>query len=95
MTRELGLKANELKELNFTGKLYLQDSLCIQNQKLFYLSRKLAKTDKVFSTWFFNNVINIQLKKDGRSYKIYHVSDLEKLLGIADVFTYLKDMNLI
>ena len=31
--RELGFKVNELKELNFYEKLYLQDSFCIQNQK--------------------------------------------------------------
>ena len=93
--KNLGLKKNELKELGIEEKVYLQDSLCVENQKLFYFSRKLAKSDKVYSTWFFNNVINIQLQKDAKSFKIYHISDLEKLLNIPDVYIFLKNLNLI
>ena len=88
-------KVEELKEMNIHNKVFLNDSMCMEVQRLFYLTRKLAKTPKVHKTWFFNNTIYITLSEDGDRIKIFHSSDLEKILGISDVYIYLRDLQLI
>ena len=40
---------------------------------------------KIQSTWFWNNVINVKLNEINQPAKIYHVIDIEKLLGVDNL----------
>ena len=43
--------------------------------------RHLKNADKIHSTWFWNNSVNVKLDEISQPRKIHHVIDIEKLLG--------------
>ena len=85
-------KQEELKKLGFSDKLYLNDSLSVENQVLFYKTRQLKKWKKISDTWFFNNKISVRVHEKGKVTNIFHDSDVEKLLQIDDLDEYLVHM---
>ena len=85
-------KQEELKKLGFSDKLYLNDSLSVENQVLFYKTRQLKKWKKISDTWFFNNKISVRVYEKGKVTNIFHDSDVEKLLQIDDLDEYLVHM---
>ena len=78
--KKLMEKKNELKELHFEESLYLSDSMCTENHNLFYKCRQLKNAKRVHACLFFNNVINVRLMDKGPIFKIFHESDLGKLI---------------
>ena len=54
-------KSKELNELQFCNNLYISESMCSENDGLFFKYWKLKKARKIFNTWFLNNAINVQL----------------------------------
>ena len=64
-----------------------------ENQQLAYKCRQLKSVQKIDSTWFFNNVVNLKLTKHGRIYKIFHVTAIENLLGIDDLEEYINNVS--
>jgi len=70
----------ELKELMFKDKLYISESISAENNRLFYICRKLKSRGVIDSTWFFNNVINMRLLSSSRIYKITHETDIKSIL---------------
>ena len=59
--------------------------MCFENQVLFYKCRKLKNLGRLPTVWFFNNTLSVKIEENGPISKIYHVSDLEKLLKVDNV----------
>ena len=78
--RNLGTKSQELLNLKFSGRLFVSESMSLENQQFAYKCQQLKSARKIHSTWFFNNVVNVKLAEHGRINKIFHVTDIEKLL---------------
>ena len=78
--RNLGTKSQELLNLKFSGRLFVSESMSLENQQLAYKYQQLKSARKIHFTWFFNNVVNVKLAEHGRINKIFHVTDVEKLL---------------
>ena len=85
-------KEARLKELGFSGKLYVNDSLCVEFQSLYYKCRQLKKSKKIFDTWFYNNKINVKINQDSNIINIFHEKDLEKELKIDNLDEFLMFM---
>ena len=83
--KELNSKGEQLRELQFGPSLFINDSMCFENQSLFYKCRQLKNVSKLFSFWFFNNTLNVKLIENGSITKIFHISDLENLLQINSI----------
>ena len=56
-----------------------------ENQVLFYKCCKLKNVGRLSAVWFFNNKLSIKIAENGTISKIYHVSDLEKLLKVDHI----------
>ena len=75
--------------------------MCFENQVLFYKCRKSKNLGRLSAVWFFNDRLSVKTKENGPISKIYHVSDLEKLLKIdnteelINVFTILNQIDLL
>ena len=85
-------KSKELVNLGLNDKLYINESLSKENQHLFYQCRMLKKGKKVHDTWFANGVINMIYGVNDSITKIYHSSDIERVLNIANIDEYLKSI---
>ena len=51
--KELKSKGDDLLALQFSRSLFINDSMCFENQVLFYKCRQLKSLGKIFSYWFF------------------------------------------
>ena len=89
----LGTKSLDLTRLKFSGKLFVSDSMCMENQQLSYLCRQLKNAKKIHSTWFFNNVLNIKLTDVSEPKKIFHKKDIEELLNIENIDEFLSNTS--
>ena len=83
--KNLGNKSQELSNLKFSGRLFVSESMSHENQQLAYKCQQLEKARKIYSTLFFNNVVNFKLTKHGRIHKIFHVTDIENLSEIDNL----------
>ena len=88
----LGNKSQELSNLKFSGRLLVR-VMSHESQQLAYKCQQLKSTQKIHSTWFFNNVVNFKLTEHGRIYKIFHVKDIENLLEIDDLEEYINNAS--
>ena len=52
-----------LTQLNFSGRLFVAESMCHKNHQLRYKCRQLKNTDKIYSIWFWNNSVNVKLNE--------------------------------
>ena len=86
--KELKSKTAELRALQFRQSLFINDSMCFENQVLFYKCRKLKNLGRLSAVWFFNNTLSAKIEENGLISKIYHVSDLEKLLNMIILKTW-------
>ena len=68
----------------------MSESMCFENHQLAYKCRKLKNLGTIHSTWFYNNAGNIKLTENGRTDKIFHISDIEKLLDIDNLDEFLN-----
>ena len=89
--KNLGTKSQELSNLKFSGRLYVSESMSLENQRLAYKCRQLKSARKIHSTWFSSNVVNIKLTKHGRIHKIFHVTDIENLLETGNLEEYINN----
>ena len=64
-----------------------------KNQQLAYKCQQLKSAKKMHFSWFFNNVLNIKLTEHGRIYKMFHVTDIEKLLEIDNLEEYINNAS--
>ena len=59
--------------------------MCFENQSLFYKCRQFKNVGKLFSFWFFSNILNVKLTENGPITKIFHINDLENLLQVDSI----------
>ena len=83
--KELKSKGEQLRHLQFGPSFFINDSMCFENQSLFYRCRQLKNVGKSFSFWFFNNTMNVKLIENGPVTKIFLVIDLENLLQVDSI----------
>ena len=91
--KNLGNKSQELSNLKSSGRLFVSESMSHENQQLKYKCRQLKSARNIHSTWFFNNDVNLQLTEHGGIYKIFHVTDIENLLGIDNFEEYINNIS--
>ena len=91
--KNLGTKSQELTNLKFSVRLFVDESMSHENQQLAYKCRQLKSARKMHSTWLFNNVVNIKLTEHGRTHKILHVTDIENLLEIDNMEEYINNAS--
>ena len=85
-------KSKELNKLKFSNSLYISESMCAGNHCLIFKFHKLKKARKIFTTWFFNNAINVQLNQNGEIHKVFHTEDLAALLKVDDLDSFLMNL---
>ena len=83
-------KSLELSQLKFSGKLFISESMCYENQQLPYKCHQLKNSEKIHSTWFWNNTVNIEVTPNGEIHQIFHTTDMEKLLGIENLEDFIN-----
>ena len=91
--KNLGTKSQELTNLKFSRRLFVSESMSNENQQLASKCRQLKSARKIYSTWFFNNAVNIKLMEQGRIHKIFHVTDTENLLEIDNLEEYINNAS--
>ena len=69
-------KSLELSRLKLSEKRFVSESMWFENHELTYKCRKLKNLGKIYSTWFYNNAVNINLTENGRIHKIFHIIDI-------------------
>ena len=74
--KNLGAKSQEFSNLKFSGRLFVSESMSLENQRLAYKCRQLKSGRKMHSTWCFNNVVKVKLMEHGRIHKMFHVTDI-------------------
>ena len=89
----LGNNSQELCNLKFSGRIFVNESMSYENQQLAFEWRQLKSAQKIHSTWFFNNAVNLKLTEHGRIHKIFHVTDIENLLEIDHLEDYLNNIS--
>ena len=64
--KNLGSKSQGLSDLKVSGRLFVSEGMSHENQQLAYKCRQLKSAWKIHSTWFFNNVVNLNLTEHER-----------------------------
>ena len=75
----------DLWALQFGQPLFINDSMCFENQARFYKCHKLKNVGELSAVWIVNNTFSVKIEENGPISNIYHVSDLEKLLKIDNI----------
>ena len=83
--KELKLKEQQLQDLKFSPSLFINDSICFENQSLFYKCCQLKNVSKLFSFWFFSNTLNVKLYENSPITKIFHIIDLKNFLQVDSI----------
>ena len=83
--KNLGNKSQELTYQKFSGRLFVSESMSNENQQLSNKCWQLKNVQKIHSTRFFNNVVNLKLTQYERICKIFHVTDMNNLLEIDGI----------
>ena len=86
-------KSEDLRQLKFSGKLFISESMCHENHQLAYKCRQLKNAGKIHSTWFWNNAVNVKLSERSNPVKIFHIIDIEKLLGIDNLDDFISSTS--
>ena len=91
--KNLRNKSDGLTQLNFSGRLFISESMCHENHQLSYKCRQLKNTGKIYSTWFWNNSVNVKLNEKSQSTKIHHVIDIGKHLGVDNLDEFINNTS--
>ena len=91
--KNLRNKSEDLRQLKFSGKLFISESMCHENHQLAYKCRQLKNAGKIHSTWFWNNTVNVKLSERSNPVKIFHIIDIEKLLGIDNLDDFISNTS--
>ena len=79
------MKGEQLRDLQFGPSLFINNSMCFDNQSLFLQVSSIKNVGKLFSFWVFNNTSNVKLIENGPITKIFHIIDLENLLQVGSI----------
>ena len=91
--KNLRNKSENLRQLKFSGKLFMSESMCHENHQLAYKCCQLKNAGKIHSTWFWNNAVNFKLSERSNLVKIFHIIDIEKLSGIDDLDDFISNTS--
>ena len=91
--RNLRNKSEDLRQLKFSGKLFILESTCHENHQLAYKCRQLKNAGKIHSTWFWINAVNVKLSERSNPVKIFHFIDIEKLFGIDNLDDFISNTS--
>ena len=83
----------DLRQLKFSGKLFVSESMCHESHQLTCKCCQLKNIGKIHSTWFWNNAINIKLSKRSNPIKIFRIVDIEKLFGIENLDDFISNTS--
>ena len=86
-------KSLHLTKLKFSVKLFVNESMCHENHQLAYQCRQLKSAHKIHSTWFYNSTLHIKLVENGPIHKIFHPTDIEKVLGVDNLDEYINNVS--
>ena len=86
-------KSLDLTQLKFSGKLFVNESMCHENHQLAYKCRQLKSARKIHSTWFYNSTLHIKPVENGSIHKIFHPTDIEKVLGVNNLDKYINNVS--
>ena len=86
-------KRLDLTQLKFSGKLFVNESMCHENDQLAYKCRHLKSARKIHSTWFYNSTLHIKLVENGPINKIFDPTDIEKVSGLDNLDEYIKNVS--
>ena len=86
-------KSFDLTQLKFSGKLFINESMCHENHQLAYNCRQLKNARKIHSAWFYNSTLYIKLVENGPIHKIFHPTDIEKVLGVDNLDEYINNVS--
>ena len=67
------------------------ESLSYENQQVAYKCQKLKSARKIYSTWFYNNCVNIKPSENSSPVNIFHVRDIENLMGTDNPEEFLRN----
>ena len=91
--KNLRNKSEDLRQLKFSGKLFISESMCHENHQLAYKCRQMKNARKIHSTWFWNNAVNVKLSERSNPIKIFHIIDIEKLFGINNLDDFISNSS--
>ena len=91
--KNLQNKSEDLCQLRFSVKLFISERMCHENHQLAYKCHQLKNAGKIHSTWFWNNVVNVKLSERSNPVKIFHIIDIEKLLGIDNLDDFINNTS--
>ena len=70
----------------------MNERICHENHQLAYKYRQFKSARKIHLTWIYNSTLNIKLKENGPIHKIFHTTDIEKVLGVDNLHEYIKNV---
>ena len=91
--KNLHKKSDVLTQLNFSGRLFVSESMCHENHQLSSKCRQLKNAGKIHLTWFWNNSVNVKLDERSQPRKIHHVIDIEKLLEVDNLDEFINNTS--
>ena len=86
-------KLLDLTPLKFSGKLFVNESICHENHQLAYKCRQLKSARKMHWTWFYNSTLHITLVENGSIHEIFRTKDIEKVLGVDNLEEYINNVS--
>ena len=69
-------KSEDLRQLKFSDKLFISESICHEKHQLAYKCRQLKNAGKIHSTWFWNNAVNVSHSERSNPVKTFHIMDI-------------------
>ena len=91
--KNLRNKSDVLTQLDFSGRLFVSESMCHENQQLSYKCRQLKNAGKIYSTWLWNNSVNVKLNERSQPVKIHHIFDIEKLPAVDNLDEFINNTS--
>ena len=86
-------KSLDLTQLKCSRKLFVNESMCHGNHQLAFKCRQLKTACKIHSKWFYNSTLHIKLVENGPIHKIFHPTDIEKVLGVDNLDEYMSNVS--
>ena len=57
-------KVENLQAIQYGQSLFINDSMCSENQVLFYECCKLKNVGRLFALWLLNNPLSVKIKEN-------------------------------
>ena len=58
---------------------------CVSKTRLSFIMLAVKNLGKIFSYWFFNNMLHVKTDRNGSIFKIYHSCDPKNLLQVVNI----------